>query len=890
MLAHNVVINAGLGGDSTRRTAGAGGFLNSVIVENSDVQTLLINSGNQGNGGNSSLGKGGKGGEVRNVIVIDTDSGNGLQGAITLRSGNGGDGATGGAAGGAIIKSSVTALNSNVFGQAGEGGDATVKGKGGAGGALTKVRLTGDGQVAGSFVTGSLTAGVGGAGLGAGGKGGGGGTARLVSINMDGDTVLTAGKGGNGQLNFYNSQGTLKLGGAPGKGGDIQVSGLFAVNGSGTLRAGDAGDNGNKPAAGGSISGGANNALVGLRAAISISAKGGNGTHGGAGGSVSSLAYGSTADSLTPTPSGNILIQAGNGSVEGKAKGAGGSLKLIDGSVSSAPNSTTTLLAGDGGGIENTNLPVTTVTVGGQGASEVQVIDLSALAGIAKSRFSLTFGPDSTPLLVASTLNVRAIQAALDNVLGQGVVTASLNPTNPSLLRIEFSTPGNQPLIAATGYNGGVAGKGGSVTNVSVFLGGGAGVEFRVEAGDGGSAAVNGKTGGNGGSISGVGVAGLDFATIVRSFGAGDGGDARKFGGLGGSVTSVAVQDHDIGLRSGVAFGYESMGGIFAGTGGAVSLVNGKAGKAGSVQNINANSIAAIVAGKTLVPQLATKVSEIYLNDDVQLVTRVDEDLDPSLGRALVSNSPFSLSFGGDTTPLLPGNATVAQVQAALNLLPAVQATGVIGAPLSISETTPGSAAQAEVQTIGLGASGGAPQCHIHSDVWRGQPDLPGKCFCRNRAERTELAEFGARSGSCHRYWEREWSLQRHLWQYGQSAGIHGHRFGVWDRFCLVWLWPKWLLHREFRHHRRPRADHRGRAGSGRCPHGREWSDRAFNSYGTHSWFAGRWGWFRSTEGQQALPIMKLSRARSNITASEQIRGEHDVFAASDLRGPAASI
>ena len=104
---------------------------------------------------------------------------------------------------------------------------------------------------------------------------------------------------------------------------------------------------------------------------------------------------------------------------------------------------------------------------------------------------------------------------------------------------------------------------------------------------------------------------------------------------LGGSVTSVHVglpvqftasglpmfENADIGIRSGVIFGYDptqdpttgafrTSGGIFAGAGG-----NGQqAPRPGNVTDINAAAISSIVAGKAATPQLVNTVDRITLN------------------------------------------------------------------------------------------------------------------------------------------------------------------------------------------------------------------------------------------------------------------------------------
>ena len=656
---HNALINAGKGGNGNNGPGGAGGTVEAVRTDSGDFQSFTINSGSQGDGGASIGSTGGTGGRVFGLDISDTDTGFQIQGPIIIRAGNGGDGDRGGGAGGKVKQALVEALNANIDAIAGNGGDAGIKGIGGKGGKTESIQFTSDGTVFGVNVHGLVRAGAGGDGVGKKGAGGKGGDASLVNVNVAGDATLIAGDGGNGAFNSVSGKDVI-VGGAPGLGGNVGISGLFARIGAGEMRAGHAGAEGNAPAAGGSIFGGSQGELVGLRASLAITALGGNGTHGGAGGSISDLAYGSTAASLTPTPSGNILIQAGNGSSEGAKAGAGGSLKLIDGAISSGLNTETMLLGGDGGSIVSRALPVTEEIPGGPGTSEVQRLNITALAGIAKAVFTVSIG-GVTSERISATTNLTDFQAKLDAAFGPGTVTAARVPDTKTLFTLTFATAADQPLITATGYTGSLAAKGGNISDISISLGGGAGVDFMVEAGDGGDALGNGKVGGKGGKVNALGLSDIDDLTIVRSIAAGDGGDARKTGGAGGGITFVSIQDHDIGVRAGLNFGYDAMGGLFVGAGGKAS--NGIAGLAGSASDINADSIASIVAGRTLVPELAEKVTRITLNDSNQLVVR---------DGALVKNTPFTLTFGGSTTDLLPGNATRAQVETALNQLPSI--------------------------------------------------------------------------------------------------------------------------------------------------------------------------------------------------------------------------
>jgi hypothetical protein len=92
---------------------------------------------------------------------------------------------------------------------------------------MKDVQLTVDGLVLGADVHANATAGSGGDGAGKKGAGGIGGDASFVNINAAGDVALIAGDGGEGTLNSVSGT-TVVHGGAPGRGGNIQISGVFA--------------------------------------------------------------------------------------------------------------------------------------------------------------------------------------------------------------------------------------------------------------------------------------------------------------------------------------------------------------------------------------------------------------------------------------------------------------------------------------------------------------------------------------------------------------------------------------------------------------------------------------------------------------------------------------
>jgi len=577
VLPRSIDIHTGFGGNGTAGNGGAGGDLFKVQVPTSDLGVFTVNGANGGNGGNSTGGKGGKGGSVNSVSVIDIDSGFSLGGTFLVRAGNGGNGDFGGGAGGSITALDVDAKDLHASVTAGAGGDANVggTGRGGAGGALSNVEVTTSGSVAGANVTGLVASGDGGDGVGVNQSGGKGGDVRKAQLNLTadiqaatpGDGTVRAGDGGSGAADT----------GAAGAGGSLFSALVFAQQGSATMTAGDAGAVGGKAGNGGNIVG--TTAIPsGVRGSQNITVRAGDGSYGGAGGSITNLNYGNgdpASNAFTPPPAGSILIEAGNGS-QGDAKaGKGGSITSVNGAASSGVGQSVVFLAGDGGG-------------------------------------------DARPA------------------------------GGPSIL-----------------VPSGKAAAGGSITNVTLNRGGAAGGLVTFEAGDAGDS-TTARAGAAGGSISKLAIAQLSTQAVLRSIAAGDGGDAAPAGGKGGkggSVTDVQVLDHDIGVRTGEYFGYERMGGIFAGAGGNAFAK----GTAGSVTNISADSIASIVAGKSNTPDFVEKISDITLNANNQLLFR---------NNSFVPNSPFELTFNGQTSATLPGNASASQLQAALNALSGVADAG----------------------------------------------------------------------------------------------------------------------------------------------------------------------------------------------------------------------
>lgn len=154
------------------------------------------------------------------------------------------------------------------------------------------------------------------------------------------DANIVAGNGGAGQV-------------GGGVGGSMSKVYAITLAGDGSIKAGDAGTIGSASGArakGGSIT----SALVTASEDINVLA--GDGRGGGAGGSIRNLGWlkgtldaAGDLDGLI-SPTGNILVEAGDGSALGLAGGAGGSIDNASGFSSSLAASSVRIVAGDGNG------------------------------------------------------------------------------------------------------------------------------------------------------------------------------------------------------------------------------------------------------------------------------------------------------------------------------------------------------------------------------------------------------------------------------------------------------------------------------------------------------------------------------------------------------------
>jgi hypothetical protein len=471
VVSHSATFSAGFGGNGGTGNGGKGGSIKAVSNEFGDFTEYLINSGNAANGGNSAQAKGGAGGKVSNLDLFDGDTGVGAGGIFNVRTGDGGDGLKGGGAGGALTLSQFISLDMNMNVRTGAGGDAIGAGanaSGGKSGSLSRVQIQSEIAID-TPVDVTVATGAGGNGLGVKGAGGDAGDMKSLNVRYSGSVAIQAGNGGSGD------------GGAAGDGGSISVSGAFGaegVPGDGLMTAGNAGTNGTGPGTGGSIKGTSATRLTGLYANNDLTIQAGNGSNGGAGGSISFVGYGGTnTDTLEPTPQGNIVIQSGAGSAEGRFAGAGGAIKSVSGSVASGDTSVTSILAGDGAG----NPAASKSSAGGS------ITELTVFLG----------GAAGAELVIKAGDAGNASASVAKGAKGGELKAISVSEIAPETL-----------LRSIAAGNGGAAGQkggtGGSVSNVRVFnheigvLTGevyGYATMGGVFVGTGGNAATDGKAG-----------------------------------------------------------------------------------------------------------------------------------------------------------------------------------------------------------------------------------------------------------------------------------------------------------------------------------------------------------------------------------------------------------
>jgi len=648
--SEHIEVYAGDGGNSDYASiigkAGSGGSVSSVELLNPDVLAVdskLIIQG--GDGGATILfqSAGGNGGNITSSKLIGT--------SVDIRGGNGSDGGKTGGNGGSLSnllfeKGASGSKIQNAIIDGGRGGTGTT-GKGGNGGSISNITIT-DADIQGFSINGTALASNGGASQkGVGGKGG-----SVAGINLnesqgegtgnEGLALIKSGSGGDS-----GSLGNAGNGGAAGSISNIQFDETVGL--SFEVVSGDGGDavfKGNG-GIGGSLkaiafNGKEENELAPVVvSAVVTSGSGGGGRQTGPGGAAGNITTINIIlgrkditgvdlddDIIRTVSGGDIGITAGSGGdAQAGVGGRGGSLLSVGGETYAGA---VTFTAGDaglggkkslGGNITSANLSVGTnaFVQAGDGAFGGAGGNIKSVGVFRAVRDADMIGVLTADLGSAPTGSVSILAG---NGSGGGKV-AGLGGSITDIAGFIGITG----LTEIKAGNGGAidakSNKGGSISQVNIFGGGSATAEVEIVAGNGGdnfgmAQIASVKTGAAGGNITdinigidlpGTSVYSMDPGTIIRHIAAGNGGNTSLIngkGGAGGSVSGVSVNG-DIGVRSGESFGFSTMGGVFAGAGGAnVNILTiasptqfaATDGKSGSVSKIIAHSIASIVAGR----------------------------------------------------------------------------------------------------------------------------------------------------------------------------------------------------------------------------------------------------------------------------------------------------
>jgi hypothetical protein len=657
-ISDSVLVAGGVGG--TGRVGGAGGGLTDINVFASPTLSGndLVLRGGAGGDSNLTGGKAGAGGSVNGFDVRNPGtSAEAQQSRMFVDAGDGGLTASGsaGGAGGFTQKGVLVGFSIGITG--GNGSQGT---KGGSGGNVKSI-LALDGFF--GVRPKNIAIDAGGGAIGTAGKGGKGGLIDGVTVQnpelsqFDINQTAGAGDGANSQRGPGGSGGGVL---------NITVNDVDTLTSSEVvmrISAGDGGAGGVGPGSNGGKGGviGGKNVLSGINA--SLLANGGSGGaatssgSGGAGGGVSSISFNATGDvsgaPVTATISAGI---GGNGMLSGKG-GPGGSLStlnvIVDGNVAlqagTGGTGGTGGGVGKGGGISNAATisaeGSTTVTAGSAGADGAKAGAGGALTQInvqAATNIQIRSGNGSKgggggaikEIGVSNVTQLAGPATGLSIIAGNGSANGTTAGTGGSITGVDgfIATAGSTLIQAGEGGPGtSKSGAGGSISTITLRGGGGPTAVVDIEAGNAGDATLA-KVGAKGGVVSDVGI-GLNpfvvplpgdpidpFAvqngTLIRHIAGGEGGDAGTGkGGPGGNVQDVRAY-YDIGAMTGQKFGYDTMGGIFAGAGGAGATE----GASGSVLNVSADSIAAILAGRPLNGQtiehrnLAASVEGLVLN------------------------------------------------------------------------------------------------------------------------------------------------------------------------------------------------------------------------------------------------------------------------------------
>ncbi len=641
VLAHGVTaIFSSDGGASQTKTGGAGGGITRVVIADSLVKTDIL----AGKGGNSTAPKsiGGAGGAIAGVSANFHIDGGAAE-TMTVKSGSGGDGNSGGHAG--AVSSVTLAFKSGsplliVDVASGNGGAAALglqTGSGGNGGAFSRLTVKAYSDLtktALDLAAASIHAGSGGAGV----RGGAGGSvigATIIQADGDLGPTIAAGPGGDGTGTSAGAGGALSsiLVAA----GDAVAAGQFSAGaggfGNGSAVGGNGGAVSHFTATLGSASGTQTQARLDLHAG-----DGGDGLRGGTGGAMSAV------NLITGAVASVVSIHSGNGG-DGDAGvgGNGGAASSVSLTFNGPVAGEAAIASGQGGSVVTTNanggaagaLSGVTVNVGASGSVGGALIILAARGGAGQGTGAGGNGGNiyATTIKNFGTLDTLIINGgdggdagATGARGGYGGYVARTSVTSADAI------PGAIFIHGGSGAPSGFAAnsRGGSAGNIAGIVFDalssdarlGAAAAFVSAAGASGA----GSIGGNGGNISGItgklraldavapaggagdargGIGGslssINLSAVgdfIHLLAAGQGGGSAGIAGKGGSIAGV-ITPGDIGDFTqpfNASPNVSGLGGLFAGQGGEKSGVVQTA-LNGSVSSIRAGRIAAILAG-----------------------------------------------------------------------------------------------------------------------------------------------------------------------------------------------------------------------------------------------------------------------------------------------------
>lgn len=425
-------IRAGNGGDTLAGRAGVGGsisFVTGLLVDLQQVGTL----GNSsvlaaGNGGDNAGGRAAAGGSISSTRIFEPIQNPGAA-FLNVAAGDGGEGTAAGGLGGSIMSFTFVGYATSVQISGGAGGDATLSGAGGAGGRL--MNLVARSELSNfSSPTVNISSGAGGDAAGSNGRAGAGGAFTNATLIFGSNVVASSGAGGAGGTSAASFVGA---------GGAISGVSVISETGSATLAAGNAGTP--LQAGRGAVGGGIQNSLVVAQNNILVTA--GDGSAGGAGGSISRLVWYGTSfgsNQVSGAPLGSVQVLAGEGSTGPSTSGRGGDLRNLAGFASQNTAQTTQIFAGDGNG----------------GASGVR-----GSVGGTIDRVDLYGGVSPVDIRAG---NGGGVVAGGRGVAGAGGSVSNINAGTEVFVKVLAAGNGGDNALA-----NGRAGLGGSINNVAVF-------------------------------------------------------------------------------------------------------------------------------------------------------------------------------------------------------------------------------------------------------------------------------------------------------------------------------------------------------------------------------------------------------------------------------------